>query len=79
MYDAPCSEIASLLISDCSEQLITAAISREAKDIPSISWARLAEETKRDEVLSKLRVAIEEDFSKSYTEITVYIRYKDSL
>ena len=78
-YPAPCSEIASLSIGDCSEQLINAAISQEVIDITTVSWAKLAEETVKDKVLSKLRVAIEDGFSNNCAEISEYARYRDSL
>ena len=78
-YPAPCSELASLSVGDCSERLINAAISQEVNEIIAVSWARLAEETDRDKVLSKLKMAIEEDFSNIYNEISDYVRYRDSL
>ena len=78
-YPAPCSEVSSLSISDCSEQLINAAISRETKDITAVTWSLLADETSKDHILSKLITAIREEFSTNYNEISDYIRYRDSL
>ena len=78
-YPSPNSEMSSLTVTDQSELLIAAAISREAEEITSISWSLLAEETKNDPVLSILITAIAEGFSQEYPSLSAYSRYRDSL
>ena len=78
-YPAPCSEMASLSIGDCSERMLNAAISQDLSDTISVSWKKLAEETEKDKLLSKLKVAISENFPNSGAEISEYSRYRDSL
>ena len=78
-YPSPNSEMSSLTVTDQSELLIAAAITREAEEITSISWSLLAEETKNDPVLSVLITAIAEGFSQEYPSLSAYSRYRDSL
>ena len=73
------SEVSALTVADQSEVLITAAISKETEEVTSISWSLLAEETKKDPVLSVLMTAIQEGFYGEYPSLSAYVRYQDSL
>ena len=78
-YPAQCLEASSLTVGDYSELLMNAAISRETGDLIAVSWSLLADETKKDSILSKLMSAIEHGFATLYDEISDYVRYRDSL
>ena len=78
-YPAQCLEASSLTVGDYCELLMNAAISRETGEIIAISWPLLADETRKDNVLSKLMAAIENRFSTIDDEISDYVRYRDSL
>ena len=78
-YPAPNSEMAPLTVTDQSEFLIAAAISREAEEITTISWSLLADETIKDPVLSVLITAIAEGFTQEYPSLSAYMRYRESL
>ena len=73
------AELSALSVSDLSEIIITAAISRETEEVTSISWSRLAEETRKDHILSTLMTAIQEGFCGDYPSLSEYVRYRDSL
>ena len=78
-YPAPDIELSALTVSDQSELLIAAAISNEAEEITSLSWEVLAEETRKDPVLSLLVTAIQEGFRQEQPQLSEYTRYKECL
>ena len=77
----PCPDINADAASaaDQSEHLMAAAISNEAESITTVSWGVLAEETKKDRILSSLMIAIDEGFSGDCDQLSEYMRYRDSL
>ena len=77
----PSPEIATDALShgDIAECLTVAAICQEAMDITSISWDNIVAETASDIVLIELKKAIHEGFCNTYSLISDYMRYKDSL
>ena len=78
-YPVMDAELSALSVADLSEVIITAAISRETEEVTSISWSRLAEETRKDHILSTLMTAIQEGFCGDYPSLSEYVRYRDSL
>ena len=78
-YPNPESLIAQLSLADHSEHLMMAAISSETEDITTVSWELIAEETGKDKILSTLKRAIEEGFTRNYDDIADFMRYKESL
>ena len=77
-YPAPDTDLSTLTVSDQSEFLIAAAISKETEEITAISWSLLIEETQKDPILPVLLTAIAEGFTQEYPSLSDYIRYKDS-
>ena len=57
-YPSPNSEMSSLNVTDQSEFLIAAAITKEIEDSTTIYWSLLAKETINDPVLSVLMTAM---------------------
>ncbi len=78
-YPVHSTEVSSITHCDQEEFLISAAISNEAQDITSISWDLLASETKKDQTLSRLIMAIYSNFQGCTVGIEDYIKYKESL
>lgn len=78
-YPAPDLELSNLTDSDHSEILIAAAISNETEEFSTLSWVKIAEETRKDPVLSLLMKAIDEDFIEEYPQLSDFLRYKDSV
>ena len=78
-YPNPASSVAHITVADQSEHLMLAAISNEAESITTVSWELLAEETRKDKMLSALFMAIQDEFSGTYDDLAEFIRYRDSL
>ena len=78
-YPAADTDISILTDGDQTEQTIIAAISREVEDMTTISWELIAEETRKDKILSKLIAAIDDSFTGNEPSIAEYQRYQDSL
>ena len=64
---------------DLTEELTVAAINSEASNLTAVDWETIAEETKRDRVLTQLSQAIREDFSGKYPLISDFHKYRESL
>ncbi|MEL6802241.1 MAG: DDE-type integrase/transposase/recombinase, partial [Bacteroidota bacterium] len=78
-HPVPDIGINALSHGDISECLTVAAICQEAADVTSISWDCITKETAKDPVLTELRRAIDEQFVNTYSLISDYMRYKNSL
>ena len=75
-YPSPNGEVGD---EDRIEAILVASIESEAQDLTTISWEIIADKTKLDPVLSKLIIAIDENFKGSYPELQPYLKHRDAL
>ena len=78
-YPSPDTDVDAISVADKSEYLMAAAISNEAESITTVSWGVLADETRKDRILSTLMMALDEGFTREYEDISEYMRYRESL
>lgn len=66
-------------VNNDDESLLVATIDSEISSAVALSWSTLAKETDNDSTLCNLRRAIYDGFSGVGTDISEYLRYKNSL
>ncbi len=69
----------ALSLDDLKEAVIVATMNTDAVKVTSIDWDTMASETQKDKELSQLQTAIESGFQGEFSNISSYLRHKDSL